>query len=226
MDQVLVVDAPIHSAFITPNTPGSGIPSHGTAKYGEMHAIDLVGVDPSNPSMKPYRPSLCRYIVAGLRLEDFHGWGEKVYAPVEGKVVKAVDGIEERDPVSIFRDLGNVITATKGFEREELDFSAITGNCVIIQYGSDGYCLLAHLRQGSVRVKVGQTIQRNEAVGELGHSGNSTMPHLHMQFMDSLDFRHANGIPFKIKEYSVYRRGAWIKKLNDLPTKKEICKYD
>lgn len=226
MDQVLVVDAPIHSAFITPNTPGSGVPSHGTSRYGEMYAIDFVGVDPEHPSMKPYRPSLWRYVVAGLKLKDFHGWGEKVYAPVEGRIVRAIDGIEEREPVSIVKDLRYAMRATKGFERGELDYSAITGNCVIIQYGNDGYCLLAHLRKGSVRVKEGQAIRRNEVVGELGHSGNSTMPHLHMQFMDSLDFRNANGIPFKIKEYSVYRQGAWTERREALPTKKEIGKYE
>lgn len=226
MHDVLIIDSPIHSVFITPNTPGSTIPSHGTTKYGEMYAIDFVIVNKSKPSMKPYKSSFISYILTGVNLDYFYGWGEKIYAPVEGKIVKVIDGIEERNPVNIVRDLRNTLKVTKEFEKGEIDSREITGNCVIIQYSIDGYCLLAHMKKGSIQVKEGQTIQKGEIVGELGHSGNSTMPHLHMQFMDSLDLEKANGIPFSIREYAIYKNGIWIKKANELPTKKDIVKSE
>ena len=47
-------------------------------------------------------------------------------------------------------------------------------------------------------------------IGELGHSGNSTMPHLHMQFMNCRDYRVAKGIPFVIKEYEIKDGKNWI----------------
>lgn len=225
MDEALIVDSPIHSVFITPNTPGSRVPSHGTAEFGEMYAIDFVVVDRARPSRRPYRPSPLSYVFSGLKLEDFYGWGEKIYSPVEGRVVKAIDGIEERDPARILRDLRHALRVTRAFERNEIEYSEITGNCVIIQYGGNAYCLLAHLKNGSVRVEEGQTVQRTEVLGELGHSGNSTMPHLHMQFMDSLDFRKAKGLPFKLREYSTYREGRWENRENGLPTDKEILRY-
>jgi len=226
MDPVLAIESPIHSVYMTPNTPGSKIPSHGTSKYGEMYAIDFVVLDKSTLSRKPYKSSVMRYLLKGLPLTDFYGWGEKIHAPIDGEVVKVVNDVEERDPVNIFKDVSNTSKVTRGFIKKAINFKGITGNCVIIQYAEKGYCLLAHLKKGSIRVKEGQKIERNEILGELGHSGNSTMPHLHMQFMDSLDFEEAKGIPFLIKEYWSYQNGNWVKKINSVPKKGEIIKSE
>jgi len=38
-----------------------------------------------------------------------------------------------------------------------------------------------HLRRGSVRVRVGQSVAAGEALGEIGSSGCSTAPHLHFE---------------------------------------------
>ena len=165
-------------------------------------------------------------ILKGLPLTDFYGWGKRVYAPIDGEIVKVIDGIEERDPVNICKDIRNTIVVTKDFQEREMGFERIAGNSVIIKYGEKSYCLLAHMRKGSVRVKEGQRIERNEVIGELGHSGNSTMPHLHMQFMDSLNFNETKGIPFVIREYFLYQNGTWIKKNNSIPTKEDIIKCE
>ena len=37
-----------------------------------------------------------------------------------------------------------------------------------------------HLRQGSVRPKVGDRMQPCDPIGEMGNSGNSAEPHLHL----------------------------------------------
>ncbi len=224
MKDIVVIDSPLRCVFITPNTPGSRIPSHGTSNYGETYAIDFVVVSRSGKSKKPYGPGVLKYLFRGLRLDEFYGWSESIYAPVAGEIVRVVDGIRERNPVNLFRDIRNTIRVTRKFEEGKEDFTAITGNCVIIQYGVNEYCLLAHLKTGSVIVEEGQRIERNQPVGELGHSGNSTMPHLHMQFMNSLDFRKAQGIPFKLKEYYVYRKGEWIRNSDAVPTDKEIIR--
>ena len=66
MDTMLVIDSPIHSVFMTPNTPGSKIPSHGTSKYGEMYAIDFVVINESALSKKPYKSSFVSYVLKGV----------------------------------------------------------------------------------------------------------------------------------------------------------------
>lgn len=226
MNDLLIIDSPIQSVCITPNTPGSKIPSHGTTKYGEMYAIDFVVIDKAGRSKKPYKPSPLTYLLRGIRLNDFYGWGEKVYSPVGGEVIKVIDGIEERNPVNVYRDIRNTIKVTKDYEEGILEYSSITGNCVIIKSENGIYALLAHLKQGSIVIKEGYRLQSKELVGELGHSGNSTMPHLHMQFMDNPDFKKARGIPFVFREYFLNKDGQWVKYTNSLPTKDDIVRFE
>lgn len=57
-----------------------------------------------------------------------------------------------------------------------------------------GLVLLAHLRAGSVTVRVGDLVVPGDRIGDCGNSGNSTEPHLHLQVSDTLE-RDARGIP-------------------------------
>ena len=66
---------------------------------------------------------------------------------------------------------------------------------MIIQHGSAEYSLLAHLRRGSVSVRVGEAVTRGQPVGECGNSGFSTVPHLHFQVQDRPDFFTSLGLP-------------------------------
>jgi murein DD-endopeptidase MepM/ murein hydrolase activator NlpD len=59
-------------------------------------------------------------------------------------------------------------------------------------------------------------------IGKLGHSGNSTMPHLHLQAMDSLDFRSARGIPIVFSQYYVVKDGETVDMRDAVPLKNQI----
>lgn len=67
----------------------------------------------------------------------------------------------------------------------EMDTSLLEGNHVFIDCGSFGV-LLAHFRQGSLRVAIGDSVDTGDALGEAGNSGKSAEPHLHI---------HAQRIP-------------------------------
>jgi hypothetical protein len=56
--------------------------------------------------------------------------------------------------------------------------------------------VLAHLRRGSLRVRVGQRVRAGEVLAECGNSGNSSDPHVHFQLMDGPDIETAHGLPF------------------------------
>jgi murein DD-endopeptidase MepM/ murein hydrolase activator NlpD len=73
---------------------------------------------------------------------------------------------------------------------------------VLIQHADGEYCLLAHLKRGSVRVKAGQAVKRGEEVGRCGHSGISTEPHLHFQFQNGTSFYFNSGLPVKFSGFS------------------------
>jgi murein DD-endopeptidase MepM/ murein hydrolase activator NlpD len=54
------------------------------------------------------------------------------------------------------------------------------GNHVVINHGSYRV-VYAHLRQGSVRVRAGDTVACGQAIGQIGSSGCSTGAHLHFE---------------------------------------------
>ncbi|MBF6949414.1 M23 family peptidase, partial [Acinetobacter baumannii] len=59
---------------------------------------------------------------------------------------------------------------------------------------------LVHLRQGSVRVRVGERV-RLDVVGLCGSSGNSTQPHVHLQVNDGPDVTRSQGVPVEFHDF-------------------------
>src|SRR5262249_8228422 len=79
------------------------------------------------------------------------------------------------------------------------------------------YALYAHLAPGSVAVTTGQEVRAGQMIGRVGHTGNSTAPHLHFQLMDSADPLTAKGVPCAFSEYLVERDGQWERVLRGIP---------
>ena len=61
----------------------------------------------------------------------------------------------------------------------QMDRSHLAGNHVILRC-AEAEILLGHFRKGSVRVEVGQRLRSGDAVAEVGNSGNTSEPHLHI----------------------------------------------
>jgi murein DD-endopeptidase MepM/ murein hydrolase activator NlpD len=220
----LIVDFPVQGVWITPNSPGTRIPSHGTTSFGEAYAIDFVMINADAQSRKPYRSSFLRYLFWGVPLSDFYGWGQTVYSPINGQVVAVVNDIDERSNLNPFTDLRNMRRATKEYMNNNGKPEIVAGNHVLIKLNENQYALLAHLVKGSISVTPGKTVERKQPIGRLGHSGNSTMPHLHMQFMDHSDFSIARGIPFVFSEYELAENGRWKTIHNSVPTTNDIVR--
>ena len=110
--------------------------------------------------------------------ENYYAFNKEIIAPAAGKVVKVLDGIADNVP-------------------GEMDPHQVEGNCVIIEHKNNEYSMLAHLKQGSIVVKVGEAVQQGEVIGLCGNSGNSSEAHLHFQVMNSLDF--VNGQSIRIR---------------------------
>lgn len=93
-----------------------------------------------------------------IELSDYEIFGDTVYAPVSGKIIKVVDDIS---------DAPHGITGS------------VRSNLVAIEYG-DVYILLLHLKEGSIVVSEGQLVTAGKAIAQVGNSGLSSEPHLHM----------------------------------------------
>ncbi len=55
------------------------------------------------------------------------------------------------------------------------------GNYIIIQHVDGNYTLYAHLAEGSITVKNGDTVSQGQVIGKLGNTGRTTGPHLHFE---------------------------------------------
>jgi len=53
------------------------------------------------------------------------------------------------------------------------------GNTVVIQHNQEIRTLYAHIREGGIKVSVGQAVKRGEKIAEVGSTGRSTGNHLH-----------------------------------------------
>lgn len=53
------------------------------------------------------------------------------------------------------------------------------GNTVMIKHNEEITTLYAHIREGGIKVKVGQVVDRGQKIAEVGSTGRSTGNHLH-----------------------------------------------
>lgn len=218
------MELPLRGEWMLPNTPGSKIPSHGTNKLGTRYAFDFIQVDWERPGLPAYRASLPRYLLFGLALEDYYCWGQEIYAPCDGTIVTAEDGYKERERTRLFSDMVNAYK-NAAFDPQKDDIKSVTGNYVIIEYSCKVYVGLCHLQTGSLQVSPGQKVYKGDLIGKVGHSGNSFMPHLHFQLMDSPDISTAHGLPCAFESYEVFKNGTWKNVENGIPTKTERIRF-
>ncbi len=200
-----IVDFPLHGEWRAVQTPRSRIPSHGTDMLGQRYAFDLMRFDPQKGAR--YHPAGgLRALLVGVPTHECHGWGEPIHAPLEGEVVAARDGLAERSRIHPVRELGLVLANGLTFRPTPHYLHRVMGNYVILGCG-DVYAGFAHLTTGSVAVEAGQQVRVGQVLGRVGHTGNSTAPHLHFQLMDGPDPLTARGVPCAFREYEVWRDG-------------------
>lgn len=236
LDDPVVVDLPLRGEWTVEQTPAHRIPSHGTDVLGMRYAYDFIRTD-DRPGAHVHPAGSLRWALIGGRTAECYGWGEPVHAAAAGEVVTAVDGVPERGWVHGVRESWAALRTALAFRRSQpaVDPRRLAGNHVIVRSsGSSGgpagtaenpcFALYAHLVPGSVAVTPGQRIAAGEVVGRLGHSGNSTAPHLHFQLMDSADAPNARGIPCAFAAYSVRRDGSWEVVRDGIPGRLELLR--
>lgn len=98
--------------------------------------------------------------IAPARLEDYACFGAVVVSPCDGVVAKAHDGLPDHPP-------------------GRPDLQHPEGNFLVIACGGADV-LLAHLKKGSVLVGPGDAARAGEPLAQVGCSGNTAEPHLHL----------------------------------------------
>lgn len=180
---------------------GPSLHSHHRWVPNEEFAVDLVGMGDGGRLQKG----------DGSRLEDWFGYGREVLAVADGVVVEtAADFTESHDR------LQQPGESTPEFEKRTVEaqnvllaksYKAPMGNYVVLRHAGGEFSHYGHLKQGSVRVKAGDAVARGQAIAQLGHTGNSTSPHLHFQLTDGADPLYSRGLPIVFNNYVVEALG-------------------
>ena len=108
--------------------------------------------------------------------EDHMIFGETLYSPCNGRVLTAVDGVPDN-------------AAGEYYEGEQG-----SGNHVLIQC-QDVEISLVHMLAGSVLVREGEKVTVGTPLGQVGNSGFSTEPHLHLQALKTNSDGKVTSIP-------------------------------
>ncbi len=94
-------------------------------------------------------------------LKQYNIYETELTSPCNGKILNAISNIPDNNPPKIDREQssGNhIIIACNGIE-----------------------VMLAHLKQNSLRITSGDQVLTGDILGEVGNSGYSNEPHLHLQ---------------------------------------------
>lgn len=217
MQTPIAVDFPLRGEWTAPNSPGTKVPSHGTDLLGVRYAYDFMGIDPDSRTIRTYRASSLQYLLSGVRLEDWFGWGQPIFSATSGTVVRVEDGWPERDPVHPIRDTFlRLQNARRAQSERPRDLRFLSGNSVTVET-EEGYAVYAHAQTGSILVATGDQVSPGQPLARVGHSGNSTAPHLHFHLMDHPDPWQAQGIACCFREYEVLRDEDWQRVENGMP---------
>lgn len=131
-----------------------------------------------------------RYAHRQKTLESFTSFGVPLLAPAAGEVVAIENGLPDQ-----------AIGTTNARHP--------VGNHITLKIDDARYVLLAHIKAGSIKVKVGDFVELGDELAALGNSGNTSEPHLHIQVQDHPDFRQVKRtfpIYFKTPEGTVFAR--------------------
>jgi hypothetical protein len=153
-----------------------------------------------------------RHLLGRVTVEDSYSWGRSVYAPASGVIVEAHDGWPDRRRLSLIRDALSMLLSRPELTPE--DIRPFAGNYLVLRADSV-YIFLAHLRSGSIRVSAGDVVSLGQPLAEVGNSGLSLLPHLHLEVFDqATNLLEARTLAFHLRAFERWDGSAWLPQRN------------
>lgn len=208
-------------ALLWPTSPGSepwvatstaGTPPHwqggatveaGRLSISQRFALDLRQIDEQFQT----------HPAGAMSKEAYYAWGEEVRSMGRGRVIDVVND----DPDY---EIGDAIPPTQH----------PAGNYVVVQHGARAFAVYAHLQRGTALVRVGDWVERGQPLAQVGNSGSSSEPHLHVHVADrwrsdvgsTAAFFLSQGVPALFWGAQVVRDGVWLPLRGTTPTEFDI----
>jgi hypothetical protein len=186
-DDPIVIHSPLHGKnWLAANGPSNTsahrraiLPVNGQPHIGQRYSIDWVQLGDDGNT----------YTGDKSKNSSYHAWDQEIHAVGDGKIVEVKDGIPENVPNS-----GKIAVP--------ISYDTLAGNHIIQDLGDGHFAAYAHLRPGTLKVKVGDTVHAGDVLAHLGNTGNSSEPHLHFQVCDAPSFPDSEGLPFAIDQFT------------------------
>ncbi|MCX8131015.1 MAG: M23 family metallopeptidase [Clostridia bacterium] len=152
------------------------------------YANDIVKLNKFGFSINSLRLKNKHFIPENL--DEYSIFGEKVYSPCSGEVYHVDDGYKDM-PASTKKHYSD------------------TGNGIVIKHNNI-YVMMWHLKQNSITVKVGEQVKEGQLIGQVGNSGHSSTPHLHIQASKE-DWLHGTSVPILFDRKFPVRHSIYIR---------------
>lgn len=214
---LLSIDVPLRGEWKFLRPPGH-----------HQFAFDFVKMDKKRK--KYSRLIKIRFLISHIPADKYYCWGQPVYSPISGEVIQIGAGWEDHIKTNIWKTIKLWYNATYKFKPKEingrLDIRPNAGNYIMVK-AKEGYiAFLAHLQNGSIKVKEGQSVQSGDLIGNIGNSGNSTAPHLHINLFDQMeDPYQAKVLPFVFNEFEeLGNDNKWQKRTLSVPRIKSFIR--
>lgn len=148
-----------------------------THKPPWQYALDFIIVNNDNS-----------YRDAGKKVEDFYCFGAPVLSPAAGEIVRVYDRYADNKP-------------------GDVDVKNNWGNFILMRLDTGLHLLLAHLKQGSIKVEEKTRVKPGETLAACGNSGRSPQPHLHLQVQRMAELG-SETYPFHLCSLLLYKHNA------------------
>lgn len=122
---------------------------------------------------------------------SYYAYDQDVLAVADSKVVVATDRFPDNSP----RTVAGFNTAVP------ITMDSVAGNSVVLDIGNGQFAYYAHLKPGSLRVKVGDRVRRGQSLAKIGNSGDAREPHLHFQVTTGPEILASEGLPYVIDRF-------------------------
>jgi Peptidase family M23 len=152
----------------------------GRARIPARFAIDWIRLD-NDASRTRGDPS---------RAASWHGYGAEVLAVADAVVDDARDDMPDAESI--------------GASQGPMALEKASGNYVCLDLGMGRHAFYEHLKNGSIRVKAGDRVERGQVIAQLGNTGSSSSgPHLHFHVSDANSTLAAEGLPYVLRSFDV-----------------------